>query len=913
MIRIKREQRVFKALCELSGEKGWCTAREICDFLGLDRANVSKDLNSLERQGSLGRLPGRPVRFCLPENVPALVPLPRSPLPAAPFDNMIGQRGSLMAQVKQAKAAMLYPPRGLHTMLTGPTGSGKTTFAWEMYEYARHMKIIAEDAAFVVLNCAEYLKNPQLLVSQLFGHRKGAFTGAQSDKIGLVEKANGGILFLDEIHCLPPEGQEMLFTLMDSATYRRLGETERSRTSEVLLIGATTENVETSMLKTFMRRIPVLISFPALMERPLSERLEFINQFFMTEQEKLGIPIAVRREILGRLIYYDCPGNVGQLKADIQLLCAGAFWQYRSSGQTMIKLDVDALPPDMTVSVKHEQDILLEMASGGEQMADWLVWGGDASELGLGSASDSSRINVAVSTLRQRERQNPANEAINISRALRRYIDRAEWAGELPEDKGSKVNLDSMRLFLEFAEFTLGRKLSQKVKMGIGLYVGERVASHGAVEHLNLRQMAEIAERHPEEYRLAKLLQRNMEAEQIYLGNQDVALLALFLCEDVEALRPKVGVIVLACGESTARSIAAAANEILHCEHCRGIDIPVTAGSITSIPSLKEVISHANQGMGVLFFVDMDSLETIVRHEAKALGIAAEVLCMTSTPVVVEAVRLANSGSSLMEVSGKLRELIGDMIGVGERGESSAPSLLLINCPSGKKTGRSIAEMLYAITNLRGRDNLEIRYLNSEGLDNGAYDIRPEERERTLAVVGTANPGLPGIPYISVDELVSGKGISRLEARLNMSTAEVDAAKSGISIASGVLTQVLREILIFLDAEKVRPLVVECLLSCQEQWRHQGIAEERITELEMRYAIHMACMLERLLRREILPYSDMETIKNSKREQLIAARKSVDGIEKYFNFSVPDTELAYLVEILDSAQNEQSISGHILL
>ena len=63
------------------------------------------------------------------------------------------------------------------------------------------MKVIPPTAKFVVFNCAEYAENPQLLMSQMFGHKKGAFTGAQTDKPGLVELADGGVLFLCETLC----------------------------------------------------------------------------------------------------------------------------------------------------------------------------------------------------------------------------------------------------------------------------------------------------------------------------------------------------------------------------------------------------------------------------------------------------------------------------------------------------------------------------------------------------------------------------------------------------------------------------------------------------------------------------------------------------------------------------------------
>jgi Sigma-54 interaction domain. len=71
--------------------------------------------------------------------------------------------------------------------------------------------MMTKESPFIVFNCADYADNPQLLMSQLFGYVKGAFTGAESSKAGLVEKADGGILFLDEVHRLPSEGQEILF------------------------------------------------------------------------------------------------------------------------------------------------------------------------------------------------------------------------------------------------------------------------------------------------------------------------------------------------------------------------------------------------------------------------------------------------------------------------------------------------------------------------------------------------------------------------------------------------------------------------------------------------------------------------------------------------------------------------------
>ena len=78
----------------------------------------------------------------------------------------------------------------------------------------------------MTLNCAQYADNPELLTSNLFGHVSGAYTGATQDKVGAFEAADGGLLFLDEVHRLSPEGQEKLFTYLDQGIIYRLGETK---------------------------------------------------------------------------------------------------------------------------------------------------------------------------------------------------------------------------------------------------------------------------------------------------------------------------------------------------------------------------------------------------------------------------------------------------------------------------------------------------------------------------------------------------------------------------------------------------------------------------------------------------------------------------------------------------------------
>lgn len=146
-----------------------------------------------------------------------------------------------MQAVQKAKAAILYPPNGLHTLILGETGAGKSYFAKKMHEYAIASKVKPSNAPFVTLNCADYSDNPQLLLAQIFGSKKGSYTGAEKDKEGLLKVSNGGILFLDEVHMLSHQGQEMLFTYIDNGIYRELGSVSNVEGVKVQIIAATTE------------------------------------------------------------------------------------------------------------------------------------------------------------------------------------------------------------------------------------------------------------------------------------------------------------------------------------------------------------------------------------------------------------------------------------------------------------------------------------------------------------------------------------------------------------------------------------------------------------------------------------------------------------------------------------------------
>jgi two-component system NtrC family response regulator len=209
-------------------------------------------------------------------------------------------------------------------LIQGETGTGKSLLATWINRASGRVR-----APFVHINCA-VLKG-DLLVSELFGHARGAFTGALHRKAGLLEIADGGTLFMDEIGDLTPEVQSQLLHVLDTKTFRRLGETQ-DHYSDFRLICATNRNLRAEVAQGEFRqdlfyRISVLnVSLPAL-----RDYLDEIPQLCRHLLTLLQCPhIEISEKAMAALSSYSWPGNVRELRNVIEralLLCDGGTIQ----------------------------------------------------------------------------------------------------------------------------------------------------------------------------------------------------------------------------------------------------------------------------------------------------------------------------------------------------------------------------------------------------------------------------------------------------------------------------------------------------------------------------------------------------------------------------------------------------------
>jgi two-component system, NtrC family, response regulator AtoC len=230
-------------------------------------------------------------------------------------------RDPAMLQLHEMAAAVA---RGnISVLIVGETGSGK-----EILAEAIHRQSPREGRTFLRLNCATF---PQgLLESELFGHERGAFTGAVQSKPGLLESADGGTVFLDEIGELPPEVQAKLLRVLEDGAVMPVGG-RRPRSIRVRFVCATNRDLESEMDRGLFRRDlyyrlgGAVLHIPPLRDRP--DEIEPLANLFLARAARDGgsaLPPRLTAAALARLREHPWPGNVRELRNVIEravLLC----------------------------------------------------------------------------------------------------------------------------------------------------------------------------------------------------------------------------------------------------------------------------------------------------------------------------------------------------------------------------------------------------------------------------------------------------------------------------------------------------------------------------------------------------------------------------------------------------------------
>ena len=291
------------------------------------------------------------------------------------FDNIIGKSKEIKEAIELAKKVA---PTDATVLLTGETGTGKEVFAQAIHKGSKR-----NSKPFVALNCSAFSR--EILESELFGHKSGAFTGAIRDKKGLIEEAHTGTLFLDEIGEMSQDLQSKLLRVLESGEYLKVGDTKAHK-ADVRIIAATNRNLKEECdkgnfrLDLYYRLSAFQIPLPTLNERK-TDIPELAKEFLDHFSTKLNRRFSgMEPDFIEKLKVHHWQGNVRELKNVMERACILESNEQLTVKSLPFEFQINNIPSGTSSSVyslneveKHHIQKILHYTKGNKTEAARLL------------------------------------------------------------------------------------------------------------------------------------------------------------------------------------------------------------------------------------------------------------------------------------------------------------------------------------------------------------------------------------------------------------------------------------------------------------------------------------------------------------------------------------------------------------
>lgn len=892
------------------------TASTVCGQLGVSRNVVSQYLNELTDSGQLLKIKSRPVYFIhkaelekdrnirLAGNVYKSVEELKNALrpaaftegafekdnaPEESFKSLIGWDGSLNYCIEQCKSAIAYPKGGLPLLLYGPTGTGKSMMARLMFDYGVQKGIFSQTSPFVTLNCSEYANNPELLSANLFGHVKGAYTGAFKDNTGLLQAADGGVLFLDEVHCLKAECQEKLFLFMDQGIFHQIGDNANWHTSHVYLIFATTENPEEILLRTLFRRIPIITHVPSLRERPNAEKHQLICALFRREKEQIGCEIFISNMVYDLLMQYTFKGNVGDLKNCIKACCANAFL-FSNTKEKRLSIAISNLPgyilnfvpPSHLLSSEGERFCTIgELNSGGEVNKTLLFY--------------QQMVCAYQGAMQKKERFGKILDTFLNS--TEEYLNTIVYEEQVTTNPKMQLIFSTLTSICNIISNKYALTFGGNDIFSFSFYLYGLSVNNTSIKNYEMQNKEEIARieqlisiKLSKEYAISleiiELLQKTIN---LSMGIMSAVFLTLIIksCNRNLNLNRNFG-IILCHGHSTASSMAAAVNSILGNYLFDAIDIPLNGTGEEVLPRLKERLNLIKGIEELILLVDMGSLEEIYKGLSYLKGVDIGIINNVNTRLAVWV------GEQML-----CKHSIADMVRQASENNCSSYKVIqnrcksdaiLSVCATGIGSARKISELF--LSSLPKKIDLEVIPYDYETIRANRREAPVFSKHNIKFIIGTLNPQVKGLPFLSLEELSSNKNAEAIARLLSPYLNEAEIAMFEQNLIKIFSLQNLLNYLTFLNADKVLGFVEKAVGSLQEKLKLR-LPGSTISGLYL----HISCLIEKLIMRtEETELENADTFFDTNQDFIKCVKESFFELEKYYSVEIPVSEIRYIYD-----------------
>lgn len=847
------------------------TAQSIAEIFGIKRNVASHYLNLLEKEGKLQKGTNRPVHFSIPTDTEKkaeecnnmIDERPAAQKEVSVFSKFIGYNGSMEQVIEKCKAAVNYPVNGLTMIICGASGVGKSYLASLIHQYAVESGAVEKNAPFVVLNCADYANNSELLSSVLFGHVKGAFTGANEEKQGLLAEADGGYLFLDEVHNLSAENQEKLFLFIDSQKYRMLGDSKNWQTAKVRLLFATTEDIHSTLLATFRRRIPFEIRIPDFLERSYGERFLLVSSFFQNEAEILKKNICVDSEYFRRMLNLHEEGNIGAVKSKIKVLCAQAYSQQREEELRITTPGKESSDSFHFYWNRPEKKKWMSSYQIFSNITGCFVSGMNYSKI-------EEVLDLFLQTITRRLEENKKENNFCEIPPFRHYEEKCRNSiNKILKSYGYRLNE------LEIDEF---------YKMVIAVLFDETF--FGAAFKISGYEKKKYRKY---EVMISRILDAVLEDYNDNVREFLQTILTVWLSDKVK-VKSKINALILMHGEHSASSMASMANEMIGDYVYEAFDMPIQVHTEELIVKVNDYVRDIETNEGLVLLVDMGSLERMYDKISRNVDGDLVIVNNVSTAFALEL------GFSLFDKADIYRITQMDMSQFNMKmqyykGLSQKPNII-VSCISGEGIAVEIKEILSRYVNT---DEIDILTMDYSELKKQLNRGSAEDFHNTIVVFTTTPLSSTVVPVMNVEDLVNGfTNPSFPEFMLNKENVREftnDIIK--LFTLKGVASR-----LRFLNPEVVMQ-EVDQVIRGYENYYHVQLPNF----LRINLFLHTSIMIERVLVKEEsgkIDSIDTEGINEESRKFIEVSKDIFKSIMMKYKIEISDAEYLLLYQILQS-------------
>lgn len=838
------------------------TTQEMEEALGMKRCNISTQLNRMTEEGILKKSGTRPVYYRLKTADAQDEHLS--------FRALVGKDGSLKNAVQLAKAAVLYPERPLHILLTGVAGTGKTSFGKEIFAFCEEIKRFSADVKWKEINCQYYRENETGLLQEL-------------------ETSSGKHLLLNHLQVLNHNHQVAIFRYFQ----------EKEQLAERMIVCAADVENPTELPEIVTEWFPVQIGIPRLAERGFRERFQLISSFFMEEAEKMGRTIKLNSELLYCLMLYPCAGELRQLGNDIRVGCANAYVrEFQSSVQ-----ELHAYIYDFPIQIRNG---LLKWKQFHEQIEEIIPrdysYAYSATALNRLAAVKGKEEKNIYTLIEKKEKelrkQGMEEEEINelINDELTDTLKELQSIyGEKKLDRESLAKIVDSRItsmvdqFLMYAGGKTGKAYPDATFYGICLHLSAFLEKTGDPRRISEETLVETMEGYKDEYRLCLEFAEKIEKEfQVPVPIEETVILTMFLgTKDREEQEKKRPVVLIAMhGSSAASSICSVVNALSVNRNTYAFDFPLDMSTEQAYHLFVKKIQEIHGENGILLLHDTGSIKTIAGLAMQNTGIPIRCIEVPFTLVALECSQKAGMNTDLEEAYRGVLESCQNTLPFMRESyrKLEQDKVILTLCMTGQGGAVQIKKYIEKNAELQDIQIIPLAISDQKFL-LGKINAILKEHE-IVCMIGTYDPGIYNIPFISVAKLFETP-IEKLSLLLSLPETELSAP-----VDYEAIYEYLQESLPDLDINRLKRHLPRVVARIKKS--AGGLNEDQ----ELGMFMHLACSVSRLKAGEVIGT-------NSRKNQIISGNKklytemveNLKPLEQAFGICYSDDEIASLIEI----------------